>query len=112
MSVTPGVVGAGGAAANGALEAAVRTGLKAIAEVERAKGKGAMEVDSKAGGMVEEEEEEAVVPAGMDLPIGERRALTALLGVQAAQEELVREMRREVLEVERKVRFRLFVCDR
>jgi hypothetical protein len=49
------------------------------------------------------EEEETGVP-GMDLPIGERRALTALLGVQAAQEELVREMRREVLEVEWKVR--------
>jgi hypothetical protein len=60
-------------------------------------------VDSKASGMVEEEEETRV--PGMDLPIGERRALTALLGVQAAQEEWMR----EVLEVERKVRFCLSV---
>lgn len=34
----------------------------------------------------------------------EKRALTALLGVQAQQEELVREMRQEMLDVEKKVR--------
>ena len=41
---------------------------------------------------------------GEQLSESEKRGLTALLGVQSQQEELVREMREEMLALEKKVR--------
>ena len=46
---------------------------------------------------------------GEEIPEDEKRALAALLGVQSQQEELVREMRQEMLALEKKVREPLIV---